>query len=138
MSNLFKRDLIQQAIKNFSYETVSTEEWSPGTAILVWQLSAAEQTKVDAAIAKYVKTKTNRRGETTVLENNSAQAGARIALFCCRDEQRNPVFIEDDIATLIECPQICLTRIVEAYHRLNNTTNEDIEDLVKNSGKSPT
>ncbi len=97
----------------------------------------AEQTQVETFVAKYVRSKTNRRGESTVVSSDTAQLNARIAVLCCRDENNRPIFTDDDIPSLIGCPQIVMSRILDAYKRLNQISDEDIEELEKNSEETP-
>ena len=135
---LFTRDQLKEVPKRFRWEKISSEEWHPGTKLMVWELSIKEQTIVESLAAKYIKSKTNRKGESTVVSSNSALLNAHIAILCCRDENNVPVFKEDDVDYLLNCPQIVMSRILDAYKKLNQVSDEDIEELVKNSETTPT
>ena len=138
MSETFKKEHLSTIRERFRFEKVPSDEWYPGTCIYVYELSIREQSQIESLITKCVKSKTNRKGESTVVSSETSELNARIALLCCRNEKNEQLFDETDIPALLNCPQIVMSRIMDAYKRLNQVSQEDIEELEKNSEATPT
>ena len=138
MAETFKKEHLAAIKERFRYERVSSEEWYPGTCIYVYELSIKEQSQIETLITKCVKSKTNRKGESTVVSSNNSELNAEIALLCCRNEKNKPLFEKKDLPLLMESPQIVMSRIMDAYKRLNQVSEEDLEELEKNSATTPT
>lgn len=122
MKSLTAEDIL--APRAWPSEVVEVPEW--GGSVTVRALSATE---LDAFNASIVRTKGNN------VEINRNNYRAKLAARCIvNGDGKTPMFKdESQIIALGMQPASALDRILEAVNRLNGTTEEEQEELIKNS-----
>jgi hypothetical protein len=119
-------------LEHFAMEKVDVTEWGninsetgkpEPTYVFVRELSAKEK---DAFETSFVAGKG--RKQKINLENFRA----RFAVLVCCDENRQPIFLPEDVEWLTQKPVKVLSRITEVAKRLNDLSDEDEEELLKN------
>ncbi len=101
---------------------VEVPEW--GGSVRVRALSATE---MDAFNASIVRTKGNN------VEVNRQNFRAKYVAKCVVDgDGKTPMFTDEDLHVLGLQPASALDRILEAANKLNGTTVEEQEELIKN------
>lgn len=118
------RDMFLSGLADIPREDVPLPELGNGTVIPVWGMSALDRTR-------YEKSFTGKRGKT--IEERIEQFRQRLVVACCKDDDGNPIFTEEDVAELGRKRADVLERIVNVAQRLSGMTTEDIETTVKNS-----
>jgi hypothetical protein len=89
----------------------------------VRELSAREKDAFENSLV-------NRKGQKSKM--NLEDFRARIAVLVCCDEKQNPIFEQHDIEWLSKKSVRPLSRIAAAAKELNDLTDEDEEELLKN------
>ena len=107
-------------------ERVSVPEW--GGHVYVRTLSARERDAFEAA--QLIQGKRRVRLDLQDVR-------ARFAALVICDQHGKPLFTHHDIPKLTSKSAAALNRIYEAGQRLNGMTDEDFEELAKNSGTIP-
>ena len=125
------REMALQA-NRFEMIEVDVSEWGPingetgkpdPTTVFVRELSGKEK---DAFEAGMVSIKGRKQ------KANLEDLRARLAVLVCCDEHRNPIFGPEDIAWLTTRSVRPLQRILNAAKELNDISDEDEEELIKN------
>lgn len=99
------------------------------TTVFVRALTAREKDLYESSFIKI------RKGKRTV---DMSDARARLAVLCCVQPDGTPVFKPDDVAWLTHKSAKALSRIYDAAKQLNEISDEDEEELIKNSEATPT
>jgi len=120
MAILNKEQILQA--KDCVTETVSVPEW--GGDVLVRTLTGQERDEYEFALLGMGK-------------KNFTNARARLAALTIVDEKGNRLFTDKDIHALGKKSGKSLQRIFNVAQRLNNVTDEDIEELEKNLESDP-
>lgn len=119
-------------LEHFAIEKVDVTEWGElnsetgqpePTFVFVRELSAKEKDDFEMSLLSH-----KGRKRKVNLENFRA----RLAVLVCCDENRQPVFLPSDVEWLTKKPVRVLSRITEAAKRLNDLSDEDEEELLKN------
>lgn len=123
------RDAILRATA-LKTEEVRVPEWmdpeSGADVVLVQELSGRARDEWDESL-------TVRRGDKTYPDTRNLRA--KLVARCIVDPvTREPVFTRDDVAALGELSSAALQRVYEAASRLSGTSEEDVEEMAKNSG----
>lgn len=124
------RDMVLRADR-FEMVEVDVTEWGPigedgkpqKTTVFVRELSAKEKDKFEAGL---VSLKGNKS------KTNLDDIRARMAVLVCCNENREPIFSPEDVAWLTKKGVRPLSRIYNAAKELNDLSEEDEEELVKN------
>jgi hypothetical protein len=77
----------------------------------------------------------------SIIEDGKASmtgATAKLCALCMRDESGKLLFTDDDIPALQAKSAAALDRVFQVAQRLSGIGQEDIEETVKNSGKTTT
>lgn len=125
MTNLLDRNAILGA-DDLGRETVDVPEW--GGAVHVRGLTAAERDAYEASLMDATRT-----GKRTKITPKLQNAKARMAVLCIIDDKGDRVFTDADADALGKKSASALNRIVEAIQELSGMSEEDIEELEKNS-----
>lgn len=75
----------------------------------------------------------------SILEDGKANvkgASAKLCVCCMCDEENNRLFSLDDVPKLQEKSAAAMDRVFQVAQRLSGIGQEDIEETVKNSGKT--
>lgn len=126
MSKYLTREAILAA-KDIQREEVSVPEWKTATGVdlmLVQGLNGKERDDLEASMIKG-----KGKSAQVSLENLRAKVVARTAV----DEEGNRIFAEADIPALALKSAAALNRVYEVAQRLSGITQEDVEELTKNS-----
>lgn len=121
MANLLTRDAILGA-SDIKTEDVKVPEW--GGVVRVKGLTAAQRDQVEAKV-------TSTKGKDFNL--NLVGMRAHMASLAIVDENGKPVFTAGDIKALGEKSGAALDRVFEAVTRLSGMSDNDIDELTKNS-----
>jgi hypothetical protein len=143
---MLSRESILESEKIVKAEKVFTPEWAePGMPIeeaFVWvrALSAAERDAWEASLIERKKAD-RRRGLKAETKLNLDNVRAKLAAATTVDAEvdGNPLFLEQDIEALGALPggAAPLDRIYATAQRLSGISDNDIEDLAKNSETTP-
>lgn len=109
--------------KDIESEVVKVPEW--GGEVAVKGLTLAEKDEWTGSIMQ--------DGEA-----NIEGATAKLCVMCMRDEKGERLFGLDDVPALQEKSAAALDRVFQVAQRLSGIGQEDIEETVKNSGKTQT
>lgn len=125
MTQYLKKDQILSA-NDILREEVEVPEW--GGAVLVQGLTGKERDQLEASMiqGKGKKAQVN-------LENLRAKLVARTIV----DETGTRVFEDADIPALAKKSAAALNRVYEVAQRLSGITQEDVDELTKNSETAP-
>lgn len=119
--NTLTRDQILQCA-DIQTESVEVPEW--GGAVLVKGLSGAERDSLEAAIVEV-----RGRKQRLHLENTMA----RLVAMSVVDENGKRLFTNGDIEALGKKSSAALQRVCQVAQRLSGLTQDDLEDMSKNS-----
>jgi len=124
MSLLSREDLLKkQALK------IEKVDLGDGDYVYVKQMTGRERDRFEASIIRQVK-----RGNRIDYEHDLEDFRAKMAVCTVCDEQGNLLLKQDDYKTLGDSmPAAKLELIVEAAQRLNKISQEDRDNLLKNS-----
>ena len=122
MSALLDRSQILNARK-VPTETVPVPEW--GGDVLVRGLTGRQRDEFEATLIE-------RRGKKMV--TNTANARARLVVWCLVDEHGNRMFGDGDAEEMGEHSAAALNRVYEVAARLSGMTDEDLDELVTDFG----
>jgi len=118
---LLTREEILQA-EDLPTEDVEVPEW--GGSVLVQGLTGAERDAFESTVVEL-------RGRKTHL--NMQNARAKLCAMAMVDEQGERVFRDGDVEELGQKSGAALQRVFQVAQRLSGLSNEDIEELTKNS-----
>ena len=123
--NFLNRDAILQA-QDLKQEEMFIPEW--GGSLIVKGLTAAERDKYEAHLIV-------QKGKNTTV--NMKNARARLVMLSVVDESGKQLFTEADISALGTKSAAVLDRIFDVASRLSGISDEDLEELSKNSESDP-
>lgn len=121
MTNLLTRDAILSA-SDIRSEDVKVPEW--GGTVRVKGLTAAQRDQVEAKAV-------SARGSNMQL--NLVGMRAHMAALAIVDDKDKPIFTQADVKALGEKSGAALDRVFEAVTRLSGMSDDDVEELTKNS-----
>lgn len=124
MALLTKQQIL--AAEDIHTEMVAVPEW--GGDVLVRGLSGAERDLFEDRIIV-------REGKKKRVELRDVRA--KLAAICMVDEQGARLFSDAEVASLTRKSAAALQRVFEAAQRLSGLTDDDVEELEKNSGSGP-
>lgn len=127
MANLLSRDAILSA-SDIKSQDVKVPEW--GGIVRVKGLTAAQRDKVEATMLSM---KTSAKAQDVNVGFNMSGVRALIASMGIVDENDNRLFTEKDVKALGEKSGAALDRVYTAITDLSEFSDEDIEELSKNS-----
>lgn len=129
-ASLATRDLIL-AIQDQRYEEVVIPEWD-NAVVRLRSLTGSERDEWEAAMMD----DTNRRpGEPSRVRLQGTRA--RLVVRSAVDEEGNRIFSDADANALGTKNASALQRLFEVCQRLSRLTNEDVDELTKNSNGAP-
>jgi hypothetical protein len=105
-------------------ETVEVDVPSWGGSVLVRGMTAAERGKYMAAMME-------QRGKHQIVRVQEAQV--RLCAMCMVDAEGKRLFGDGDVPALASKAAAALQPVYEAAARLSGLTDEDVEELTKNS-----
>jgi len=128
MSLLSREDLLKkQALK------IEKVDLGDGDYVYVKQMTGRERDRFEASIIRQV-----RRGNRIDYEHDLEDFRSKMAVCTVCDEHGNLLLKQDDYKTLGDSmPAAKLELIVEAAQRLNRISQEDRDNLLKNSDFIP-
>ncbi len=118
---LLTREAILQAV-DLPKEQVSVPEW--GGDVLVRALTGAERDQFEASII-------DQKGKGTRINHKNMRA--KLVALTIVDESGNRLFADDDVVALGRKSAAGLNRVFSAAQRLSGLTQEDVDELEKNS-----
>ena len=122
MTDFLTRDQILQA-SDVVYEEVPVPEW--GGKVMVRSLSGTERDRIEATIVQ-----ATGRKQSMNLQNVRAKF---IAWSIVDPETHRRLFTDSDIAQLGEKSAAALQRVFNVVQRLAGLSEEDLEEMTKNS-----
>lgn len=125
MAKLLGRDQILK-VNDISTEDVPVLEW--GGAVRVKGLTGAERNDFEASMVQ---------GKGKNASVNIKNATAKLVALTIIDEEGNLIFKPADVEALGKKSGKALSRVYEVSARLSGITEEDMEELTKNSESSP-
>lgn len=121
MGKFLSRDEILSAVDIETVE-VAVPEW--GGCVLVKAMTGLERDELEASVV-------SRRGKQ--VDVNLVNLRAKMVAKCVVDEAGNRVFGEEDVKALGKKSAGALQRVFEVAQRLAGMSDEDVEELTKNS-----
>lgn len=121
MSQYLSRDAILAA-NDVQYEDVEVPEW--GGTVRVKSLMGKERDALESSMIVG-------KGKNTNVNLNNLRA--KLVARSVVDEDGKRLFSDDDIVALGEKSAAALNRVYEVAQRLSGVTQEDIDELTKNS-----
>lgn len=118
---LLTRDQIL-AVEDLKRETIDVPEW--GGEVIVKSLTGAERDAFEDSVVR-------QRGKTREL--NLRNARARLVSLSLIDESGSRLFSDGDVEALGRKSAAALDRVFAAAQRLSGLTENDIDELAKNS-----
>jgi hypothetical protein len=109
------------AINDIVTERVSVPEW--GGDLFVRSINGLERDAYESSIID------QRAAKTRV---DLIGARARLVALAAVDENKMPIFTEDDVAVLATKSAVALERVYDVAARLAGLSTQDMEALVKN------
>lgn len=125
MTQYLSRDAIL-AVDDVQYEDVEVPEW--GGRVRVKSLTGRERDALEASMIVG-------KGKNANVNMNNLRA--KLVGRSVVDEDGKRLFSDDDIAALGAKSAAALTRVYEVAQRLSGITQEDVEELTKNSETAP-
>lgn len=126
MSKYLTREQIL-TVDDMIKEEVPVPEW--GGTVLVKRLSGEERDRYEDSLYK-------QEGKKYKLTVNNIKA--RLAAYSIIDENGNRIFTEADIAELGKKSAKALNRVADVCRKLSGFTDEDMNELTKNSEATTT
>ena len=118
---ILNRDAIRAA-SDITTETVEVPEW--GGSVLVRGLTGAQRDRFEAGMVEM------RKGK---LAPKLSNVRAQLVALSLVDEQGQRMFSQDDVEMLGNKSCAALQRIWDVARRLSGLSDEDVEELTKNS-----
>ncbi len=110
------------AVDDVHFEDVSVPEW--GGMVRVKSLTGSERDGLEASMIE---------GKGKNANVNLANLRAKLVARSIVDESGNRIFEDADIASLGRKSAAALNRVYEVAQRLSGITQEDVDELTKNS-----
>lgn len=110
------------AVDDVQYEDVEVPEW--GGRVRVKSLTGKERDALEASMIV---------GKGKNANVNMSNLRAKLVARAVVDEDGKRLFNDDDIAALGAKSAAALTRVYEVAQRLSGITQEDVDELTKNS-----
>lgn len=126
---LLTRDDILKA-DDLVQEGVDVPEW--GGSVLVRALSGTERDAFEQDIVTM-----RREGKKTVTDMDMHNVRAKLCVRSIVDLNGARLFGDEDIEALGRKSAAALQRVFDVAQRLSGLTDQDVEELVKNSGAGP-
>jgi hypothetical protein len=121
------------ATDDLKMELVPVPEW--GGSVYVLGLMGDERDAWEGSlVVKTKRLKGHKRGGSKVVTKGIR---AKLAAITVTDAEKNLLFSPSDIEALGRKSAAALDRIFEVAQRLSGLSDDDIEDLAKNSGSTP-
>lgn len=120
MTLLSKADILQA--QDITTETVDVPEW--GGQVLVRALDGTERDALEASMIQ---------GKGKNAQVNLTNLRAKLVARSLVDEQGKRLFGDGDIPALAHKSAMALNRVYEVAQRMSGITQEDVDDLTKNS-----
>lgn len=114
------------AIDDIKTESIYIPEWE--SAVRVRGLSGAQRDEFEMTLTQ---------GKGKSREINMRNFRAKLVARSVVDEHGNRLFSEDQLLALSQKSSGALQRIVEVANRLSGLSDEDVEELTKNSASGP-
>lgn len=129
MSKYLTRDAILAA-QDIQREEVPVPEWKTAGVdlVLVQGMNGGERDALEASMIK---------GKGKNSQVNLEDLRAKVVARCAIDEDGNRIFADADIPLLAKKSAAALNRVYEVAQRLSGITQEDVEELTKNSETAP-
>ena len=121
MTDFLSREQIL-AVADTIYEEVPVPEW--GGKVLVKSLSGAERDRIEATIVQQ-----NGRKQAFNLQN----IRAKFVAWAVVDADHRRMFTDSDVTALGEKSAAALQRVFNAVQRLSGLSDDDLEEMTKNS-----
>jgi hypothetical protein len=125
MGKLLKRNEILD-IQDIKTERVEVPEW--GGDVLVRGLDGSGRDGFEASVLE-------QHGKKRQV--NLQDIRAKLVAKSCVDEDGNLIFSEDDVAALTRKSAAALQRVYQVAQRLCGLSDEDVDELQKNSVSAP-
>jgi len=109
-------------------EVVELPELGEGVSVIVTGMTAKERSEFDQQFV-------SRKGEP--MKKRIAEGRERIVVACCRTEDGQRLFTQDDVVQLGKQSCSVIERIVNVAQRLSGMTKDELENAVKNSEETP-
>ena len=122
-SNILSRDEILAA-DDLKFEDVDVPEWAKNKKVRVRALSGTDRDAFETSLL--VGTGKNQKISTLNIR-------AKLAALSIVDAENNPIFNLHDIETLGKKSSAALDRVFAVAQKLSKITDEDVEELAKNS-----
>lgn len=106
-------------------EKIHIPEW--GGDVYIRTICAGDRDSFEESISSGAKDR----------KSNMKNFRARLAVLCCVDASGNRLFTENDIEALGKKSCKALDRILTVSRKLNGFSDNDVEELVKNSAGTP-
>jgi hypothetical protein len=116
---LSKSDILE--CKDIESEVVKVPEW--GGEVMVYGLTAGEKDEFESGLVSDQKV-------------NLKDATAKLCALCIRDKDGKRIFMPHDITSLSNKSGRALNRVYKVAERLSGLGKGDVEEIVKNSGKT--
>lgn len=118
------------AADDLKTELVPVPEW--GGTVLVRALSGSERDAFEQDIVTF-----RREGKRTVTDTDLHNVRAKLAVHSIVDESGARLFSIEDIEALGSKSAAALQRVFDVAQRLSGLSDDDVEELAKNSGAGP-
>lgn len=125
MSELTREDILQA--DDLEKEKVYLEPWDGH--VYVREMTAEERDEFESDM---VDVRQNGQGSETQMDTRNIRA--RMAALTVVDKDDNRLFSEDDIKRLGSKSSRAMNKIFNKAQKLSGFTDEDVEELAKNSG----
>lgn len=125
MTQYLSRDVIL-AVADVQFEDVDVPEW--GGTVRVKSLTGKERDALESSMIVG-----KGKNKDVSLSNLRAKLVARSVV----DEQGRTIFTDEDIPALGAKSAAALNRVYEVAQRLSGVTQEDVDELTKNSETTP-
>lgn len=125
MTQYLTKDVILAA-EDTQYEDVPVSEW--GGTVRVKSLMGNERDALEASLIQ---------GKGKNANVNLANLRAKLVARSCVDENGKRIFEDDDIPALGRKSAAALNRVYEVAQRLSGITQDDVDELTKNSEAAP-
>lgn len=125
MTQYLTRDAILDA-QDVQFEEVPVPEW--GGVVRVKGLTGKERDALESSMIQ---------GKGKKASVNLANLRAKLTAQACVDEAGNRIFSDEDVAALGNKSAAALQRVFEAAQRLSGLSDDDVEELTKNSKTAP-
>lgn len=125
MTGYLTRDAIL-AVEDVQFEDVEVPEW--GGKVRVKSLTGKERDALEASTIEG-------KGKNARINLNNLRA--KLVARATVDEDGTPIFTDVDVAALGAKSAAALTRVYGVAQRLSGITQEDVDELTKNSETAP-